>query len=61
MLKYQVTVKYGNPGEFKHNSQLITVEAETEESAMELAVNKLLNSNPTYKDKEAVALKPKKL
>ena len=25
MAKYRVTVKYGNPGEYKHNSQTFTV------------------------------------
>lgn len=37
MAKYQVKIKYGNPGEYKHDSQTITVEAGSELTVMQLA------------------------
>ena len=52
MTKYRVTLKYGNPGEYKHSSQTVTVEANSDTVAKELAVNKFKNSNAAYKNKE---------
>ena len=54
MAKYRVKIKYGNPGEYKHNSQTIDVEVEagSESTAMQLAVNKFRNSNSAYKNKD---------
>jgi hypothetical protein len=56
MKKYRVTVKYGKPGEFKHSTQQITVEAESDSSAMQLAVSKFKNSNPAYRNMDAEAV-----
>ena len=56
MAKYRVTVKYGNPGEYKHNSQTFTVEAGSESTAM-LAVSKFKNSNSAYTNKEVDVVK----
>jgi len=52
MTKYVVKLKYGNPGEYKNTSQSVTVEADSESTAMQLAINKFKNSNSTYKNKE---------
>ncbi len=52
MGKYTVTVKHGDPGKFKNNSQNIMVEAESDSSAKSLAINKLKNSNAAYRNKE---------
>ena len=57
MAKYSVTLKYGNPGEYKHSSQTVTVEANSESVAMELAINKFKNSNAAYKNKEVEVVK----
>jgi hypothetical protein len=57
MAKYKVTLKYGEPGEYKHSSQTVTVEASSESVAMELAVNKFKNSNAAYKNKEVDVVK----
>lgn len=61
MTKYRVTIKYGNPGEHKSASQYITVEAESESTAMQLAVNKFKSSNAAYRNKEAEAVKIEKI
>ncbi|UCV03869.1 hypothetical protein [Dechloromonas denitrificans] len=61
MTKYRVTIKYGNPGEYKNASQYITVEAESESTAMQLAVNKFKSSNAAYRNKEAEAVKIEKI
>lgn len=61
MKKYRVTVKYGKPGEYKHNSQDITIEAGSESTAMELAINKFKASNSAYRNMEAIAVKTKEL
>jgi|GEM_PF-1442020 len=52
MAKYQVKIKYGNPGEYKHSSQTINVEAGSESTAAQLAISKFKNSNSTYKNKD---------
>lgn len=52
MAKYRVKIKYGNPGEYKHNSQTVDVDAGSESTAMQLAVSKFKNSNSTYKNKD---------
>ena len=57
MAKYRVTVKYGNPGEYKHNSQTFSVEAGSESTAMQLAVSKFKNSNSAYTNKEVDVVK----
>ena len=57
MKKYSVTVKYGDPGRPKTNSQVVSVEAESDASAMRLAVAKLINSNAFYADKEFDVIK----
>lgn len=57
MAKYRVTVKYGNPGEYKHSSQTVTVEAVSESTALQLAVSKFKNSNSVYKNKEVEVVK----
>ena len=56
MKKYSVTVKYGDPGKLKTNSQTVNVEAESDTSAMRLAVAKLKNSNAIYVGKEFDAI-----
>lgn len=61
MAKYRVTIKYGNPGEHKNTSQNITVDAESESTAMQLAVNKFKSSNAAYRNKEAEAVKIEKI
>lgn len=61
MAKYMVTIKYGNPGESKNTSQIITIEAGSESAAMQLAVNKFKSSNAAYKNKEAEAVKIKEI
>lgn len=60
MSKFNVTLKYGNPGEYKHNSQVVSVEADSEAVAIQLAINKLRNSNSVYRDKEIDAVKIEK-
>lgn len=57
MAKFRVTIKYGNPGQYKHNSQDITVEAGSESSAIQLALSVFRNSNSTYRDKEVEVVK----
>ena len=57
MAKFRVTLKYGDPGKYKHNSQTVTVEAGSESTAMTLAINKFKNSNSTYKNKEVDVVK----
>lgn len=52
MAKFRVTLKYGDPGKHKHNSQSVTVEAGSEAVAMQLAINKFKNSNAAYENKE---------
>jgi hypothetical protein len=61
MPKYQVSIKYGNPGQHKGSTQVITVEAESDSTAMTLATNKLKNSNSAYRDKEFEVVKVKKV
>jgi hypothetical protein len=61
MAKFRVTIKYGDPGEFKHNSQEITVEAGSEAVAMELAVNRFKNSNAAYRNKDAEVVRIKEI
>lgn len=52
MAKFRVTLKYGDPGKYKHSSQSVTVEAGSEEVAMQLAINQFRNSNAVYGNKE---------
>jgi hypothetical protein len=61
MNKYRVTLKYGDPGKYKHNSQSVTVEAESDSTAMRLAESKFKNSNSTYKNKEVDIVKVEKI
>lgn len=61
MGKYRVTIKYGNPGEFKSSSQDIVVEAGSESVAMQLAPNKFKNSNSAYRNKEVDVVKVKEI
>lgn len=61
MNKYRVTLKYGDPGKYKNSSQSITVEAESDSTAMKLAENKFKNSNSTYKNKEVDIVKVEKI
>lgn len=61
MPKYQVSIKYGNPGQNKSSTQMVTVEAESDLTAMTLATNKLKNSNSAYRDKEFEVVKVKKM
>jgi len=61
MNKYRVTVKYGKPGQPKYSSQRITVEAESDYTAMELAINKFKNSNLAYREMEAEATKVERI
>jgi len=61
MAKYEVKLKYGNPGKDKHDSQTVTVEANSESVAMELAVSKFKNSNAIYKNKEVDVINIKEI
>lgn len=61
MNKYKVKLKYGNHGEFKHNSCSENVEAEDESIAAMLAVNKFKNSNAAYKNKDVDVCEIKKI
>ncbi len=61
MANYRVKIKYGDPDKYKHNSQSITVDAENETTAMQLAINKFKNSNSTYKNKEVDVVEIKKV
>lgn len=61
MSRYEVLLKYGDPGKTKNNSQAVVVEADSESVAMQLAVNKLRNSNAAYRAKEIDPVKIKKL
>jgi len=61
MAKFRVTVKYGNPGQYKNTSQDITVEAGSESTAIQLAPNVFRNSNPTYRDKDVEVVKVKEI
>ena len=61
MAKYRVKIKYGNPGEYKHNSQTVDVEAGSESTAMQLAVNKFKNSNSAYKNKDVDVVEIKEI
>lgn len=61
MAKFRVKLKYGDPGKYKHDSQTIDVEADSEHSAEQVAVNKFKNSNSTYRNKEVevIDVKPR--
>ena len=61
MNKYRVSVKYSRPGSTSSSTQDVVVEAESDQSAMQLAVNKLKTSNSAYRDVNAVAIKVKKI
>ena len=61
MNKYRVTVKYGKPGENKNASQQIVVEAESDSTAMQLAVSKFKASNAAYRNMEAEAVKVQRI
>lgn len=61
MKKYRVTVKYGDPGKSLNLSTQITVEAENQSTAMNLAVNKFKASNPTCRNKDAIATNAKEI
>jgi hypothetical protein len=61
MAKYRVTIKYGDPGDYKHNSQDITVEAGSESVVMQSAANKFRNSNSAYRNKEVGVVKIKEI
>ncbi|PMR74054.1 hypothetical protein C1H69_15405 [Billgrantia endophytica] len=61
MNKYRVTLKYGDVGKYKHNSQNITVEAESDLTAMRLAEEKFKSSNSAYKNKEVDIVKVVKI
>ena len=61
MATYRVKVVYGNPGQNKNSSQQITVEAESDSVAIELAINKFKNSNSTYRNKEVDAVDVRKI
>lgn len=52
MARYRVRIKYGNPGEYKHNSQTVDVDAGNDSTAAQLAVSKFKNSNSAYKGKD---------
>ncbi len=60
MNKYRVTIKYGDPGKSKLSSQTITVEAESDSTAMRLAEAKFKNSNSAYRNKEVDVVKVEK-
>lgn len=55
MAKYAVFIKYGQPGKPKSSGQTVYVEAESESTAMKLAVTKFKNSNASYAKVDAVA------
>lgn len=57
MSKYRVTIKHGDPGKSKLSSQTITVEAESDSTAMRLAEAKFKNSNSAYRNKEVDVVK----
>jgi len=59
MKRYEVHLKYGNQGQSKNNGQTVFVEAESDSTAIQIAINKLRNSNSAYRDKEIVADKVK--
>lgn len=61
MAKYQVKIKYGDPGKYKNTTQTVVVEAESESTAMKLAINKFKNSNSTYANKEVDVVEIKKI
>lgn len=61
MATYRVKIAYGNPGQHKSNHQQITVEAESDAVAMELAINKFKNSNSAYRNKEVDAVDVRKI
>lgn len=48
MSEYHIKLKYGNPGQYKHNSQTVRVEADSEFVAIQLAEAKFKNSNAAY-------------
>ena len=60
MNKYRVTIKYGDPGKYKHSSTTVDVEAESDSTAMRLAESKFKNSNGAYKNKEVDIVKVEK-
>ncbi len=57
MGKFRVTLKHGDPGKFKHSSQILEVEASSESTAMQIAINKFKNSNSSNRDKEVDVVK----
>jgi len=61
MTKYRVKIKYGNPGEYKHNSQTFVVRAESESAAGQLAINNFKNSDPAYKNKDVDVVEIEKI
>lgn len=60
MNKYDVKIAYGDPGKSKNNNTTILVEAESDATAMRLAVSKFKNSNAAYRNKEVEAISVKK-
>lgn len=61
MRDYRVKIKYGNPGEYKHNSQDVTVKAVDETAAAQLAINKFKSSNAAYKNKDVDVVQVKEI
>ena len=59
MAKYCVRIRYGNPGEHKHNFQMVYVEADSPSAAERLAIAKFRNSNSTYRHKEVDVVEAK--
>jgi len=51
MNKYRVTIKYGDPGKYKHSSTTVDVEAESDSTAMRLAESKFKKAVATLKAK----------
>jgi hypothetical protein len=56
MKKYRVKIVYGDPGKHKSNYKYIEVQAESDATAITLAIAKFKNSNSAYLNKEAEAV-----
>lgn len=61
MNKYRVSIKYGDPGKSKSNTQTITVEAESDATAMKIAESKFRSSISSYRNKEVDVVRVEKL
>lgn len=58
---FRVKMKCGKPGEYKHDSHNITVNAEDAVIAVDLAINKFKNANGANSNKECEAIDVEKI